>query len=334
MESAKPAVSASSVAVAQGAAVAPAKVKEVTPAASQAVELQPDPVLEAADTEPVGSTPSFSALDLDSSGTAGGSKKILIAAGVVIAVAALGYFGVSKMGSHKPGSPTVQSVSTPPQPSSPAPAPTPTPTPAASTTAPAPVGEHSSLTSEPASSKIAPSAEPQKSASQATVRPQTDSGPEIKTTNVIAPLKVKSGTVDHMKGSSDDANAPVPNPLAVADANTGALSSLVTSPAATAHPTLATLKISQGVSQGLLIKRVDPKYPPSALSMHLQGAVILDATINREGNITNLSVVKGDKILARAATDAVKQWRYKPYYLDGAPVEIQTQIVINFKLPN
>lgn len=163
-----------------------------------------------------------------------------------------------------------------------------------------------------------------------------DTAPETgaKTAN-LAPLQVKSGAGKHAKGTAEDSSAPVLNPLAVAEANTSVLNSLVVSPEATPRrPLLATLKISQGVSQGLLIKRVDPKYPPSALAMRVQGTVLLDATINREGAISNLKVLKGDQILARAATDAVRQWRYKPYYLDGQPVEIQTQITVNFKLPN
>jgi protein TonB len=96
-------------------------------------------------------------------------------------------------------------------------------------------------------------------------------------------------------------------------------------------PSLATLRISQGVSQGLLIKRVQPKYPQAALAVHAQGAVQIEATINKEGNVTNLKVLSGDAVLAHAAVEAVRQWRYKPYYLDGAPVEIQTQITVNFK---
>jgi protein TonB len=93
------------------------------------------------------------------------------------------------------------------------------------------------------------------------------------------------------------------------------------------------LKISQGVSQGLLIKRVQPIYPQYALAMRIQGTVEMQATINKEGNITNLKQVSGDPVLSRAALEAVKQWRYKPYYLDGQPVEIQTLITIKFKLP-
>jgi protein TonB len=68
--------------------------------------------------------------------------------------------------------------------------------------------------------------------------------------------------------------------------------------------------------------------------MHIQGSVQLDAMIDKEGKIANLKVLKGDAVLARAAMDAVRQWRYKPYYLDGVPVDIQTQITVNFKLPD
>ena len=83
-----------------------------------------------------------------------------------------------------------------------------------------------------------------------------------------------------------------------------------------------------------MIKRVQPRYPQNALSMRMQGSVQLEATINKEGTISNLKVVSGDPVLARAATDAVRQWRYKPYYLNGEPVEIETQVTVNFRLPN
>jgi protein TonB len=70
------------------------------------------------------------------------------------------------------------------------------------------------------------------------------------------------------------------------------------------------------------------------MQMRIQGAVQLLATISKEGRISNLTVLSGDGVLARAASDAVRQWKYKPYYLNGEPVEIQTQITVNFKLPN
>jgi protein TonB len=57
------------------------------------------------------------------------------------------------------------------------------------------------------------------------------------------------------------------------------------------------------------------------------------ATIGKDGNISSLKQLSGDRMLGHAALDAVKQWKYRPYLLDGQPVEIQTQITVNFKLP-
>ena len=98
-------------------------------------------------------------------------------------------------------------------------------------------------------------------------------------------------------------------------------------------PTAQTVKVSQGVSQGLLIKKVDPVYPKQAMDGRIQGAVQLDAHIAKDGSINSIKVLSGDPVLAAAATDAVKQWKYKPYFLDGQPIAIQTQITVNFKLP-
>ena len=94
------------------------------------------------------------------------------------------------------------------------------------------------------------------------------------------------------------------------------------------------MNISQGVSQGLLIKKAQPQYPRNALSMHVEGAVQLMATVSATGNITAVKVLSGDGLLTKAAIDAVKQWKYKPYRLNGEPVEIQTQITVNFALPH
>ena len=85
------------------------------------------------------------------------------------------------------------------------------------------------------------------------------------------------------------------------------------------------------MSQGLLIKRVQPRYPAGALATHIEGAVQIEATISKEGFVINPKVLSGDRMLATAALEAVRQWRYKPYYLDGAPLEIQTEITVNFK---
>jgi len=83
-----------------------------------------------------------------------------------------------------------------------------------------------------------------------------------------------------------------------------------------------------------VLKKVTPRYPSQALQMRIEGSVQLQATIGKDGSISNLKILSGEAMLARAAQDAVKQWKYKPYYLNGEPVEIQTQITVNFKLPN
>jgi TonB family protein len=135
--------------------------------------------------------------------------------------------------------------------------------------------------------------------------------------------------VSNKAKDKDDESEPL---LALASANDGKLASLMSAVSSTVpKPSLATLKISQGVSQGLLIKRVTPAYPKTALAAHVEGEVLIEATINRDGNVTNAKILSGTQVLAQAALDAVRQWRYKPYYLDGTPVDIQTQITVKFK---
>ena len=90
-------------------------------------------------------------------------------------------------------------------------------------------------------------------------------------------------------------------------------------------------RISQ-MMEGNLIFRVQPTYPPLARSARIQGFVVLHAVIGRDGRIENLQVVSGHPMLAPAAIEAVKQWRYRPYVLNGEPIEVETQITVNFTL--
>jgi periplasmic protein TonB len=92
------------------------------------------------------------------------------------------------------------------------------------------------------------------------------------------------------------------------------------------------VRVSQGVSQGLLIHKVTPVYPALARQARIQGIVVLQALIGKDGAIQNLHVVSGHPMLTGAALDAVKQWRYKPYYLNGEPVEVDTTVNVNFTL--
>src|SRR5690348_3264373 len=92
------------------------------------------------------------------------------------------------------------------------------------------------------------------------------------------------------------------------------------------------LRISSGVAEGLKTYHVDPTYPREARDKGIQGDVILQATIDTKGNITSLKAVKGDPILADASIEAVKQWKYKPFLLNGEPVEVETTIKIVFHM--
>jgi len=115
----------------------------------------------------------------------------------------------------------------------------------------------------------------------------------------------------------------------------GVLGSIIGAATPTAVPKVATpqrVRVSHGVSEGLLVHQVRPVYPPLARSARIQGSVVLQAVIGKDGAIQNLRLVSGHPMLAPAAIDAVKQWKYKPYFLNGEPVEVDTQITVNFTL--
>lgn len=84
--------------------------------------------------------------------------------------------------------------------------------------------------------------------------------------------------------------------------------------------------------EGNLISRVQPQYPALARQARVQGVVVLRAVISRNGRIENLQVVSGHPLLVKSAEDAVQQWRYRPYYLNNEPVEVETQVTVNFTL--
>ena len=102
-----------------------------------------------------------------------------------------------------------------------------------------------------------------------------------------------------------------------------------------AVPRVATpqrVRVSQGVTQGLLLRKIQPSYPPLARQARIQGSVLLQAEISKDGSIENLRLISGHPMLAPAAIEAVKQWKYKPYILNGEPVAVETQITVNFTL--
>lgn len=90
--------------------------------------------------------------------------------------------------------------------------------------------------------------------------------------------------------------------------------------------------ISQGVAQKNLLHSEGPRYPTEAKAKHIQGSVILQGTIDRQGNVIQLKPLQGDPLLVQAAIDAVKEWKYKPYTLNGEPVDVETTFKIDFHL--
>jgi len=92
------------------------------------------------------------------------------------------------------------------------------------------------------------------------------------------------------------------------------------------------VQIGGRVAEANLIRKVQPVYPPLAKSARVQGTVEFTATISKEGNIENLTLVRGHPLLVNAAKEAVQQWKYKPTLLNGQPVEVITDIIVNFTL--
>ncbi|MFZ0806438.1 MAG: energy transducer TonB [Candidatus Sulfotelmatobacter sp.] len=98
--------------------------------------------------------------------------------------------------------------------------------------------------------------------------------------------------------------------------------------------TVQRVRISSGVAAGLLLHKVNPIYPPDARDQRIQGTVVLKAIIDQQGNIAHIELISGHPLLAASAIEAVKQWQYRPYLLNQKPVEVETQIQVNFTLAN
>jgi len=94
------------------------------------------------------------------------------------------------------------------------------------------------------------------------------------------------------------------------------------------------VRVSSSMENGLLLSKVDPVYPSVAHQAGIQGTVSLQALIGKDGNVEHLELISGHPLLAPAAIDAVKQWKYKPYLLNGQAVEVQTEVQVNFSLQN
>lgn len=107
-----------------------------------------------------------------------------------------------------------------------------------------------------------------------------------------------------------------------------------TRPVVPAQPPAAPQRVfrTSSILQGMLIHQVQPVYPPLARTARIQGTVVLAAVISKAGAMEDLRVLRGHPMLVGAAIEAVRQWRYRPYILNDEPIEVETQITVNFTL--
>jgi TonB family protein len=103
-------------------------------------------------------------------------------------------------------------------------------------------------------------------------------------------------------------------------------------PVQTVAPPPRAIRISGAVAEGNILQKVQPIYPPDAKAQGISGTVVLQAVIGEDGTVHSLTAVSGNDLLKKAALEAVRQWTYRPYLLNGNPVAVDTVININFNL--
>ena len=94
-----------------------------------------------------------------------------------------------------------------------------------------------------------------------------------------------------------------------------------------------TMELSPAAAEDSLVHRVEPEYPEEARQQQIQGVVVLEVRVGRKGSVEDVMLLSGRRLLANAAIAAVKQWRFRPHLVMGQPVEMQTKVTLNFRLP-
>ncbi len=211
-----------------------------------------------------------------------------------------------------------------------------TKSPSSTSTAPAPNAAAPSVTgSNPAvsTSKNEAQSKPQDQTAAAKTNPDTAQPKEVTTppAQVLSvPVEAPKTTTTAKKEEPAATDAAPPSLPGAMTSNMGPLVKDISTNA----PKLAgqKLRVSSGVAQGQLLRQVNPQYPTQARQERVEGTVVLQAVISKDGSVQKLTVVSGPSMLTKAAMEAVKQWRYRPFALNGEPVEADTQINVNFKL--
>jgi periplasmic protein TonB len=170
--------------------------------------------------------------------------------------------------------------------------------------------------------------------------PRTAPAPKVQTKSEIlnAGLQAPSRIPTHINTVRESATPPSLQATGMQDSGTAhglgsILDGIGTGPPILVKPAPAKpLPISSGVMAGNRLSWTLPQYPATVRALRIQGVVVLQATISKTGSIENLRVVSGPPMLRQATIDAVQTWRYKPYLLNGDPVEVETTINVVFNL--
>lgn len=153
---------------------------------------------------------------------------------------------------------------------------------------------------------------------------QKNGEPVEVTTTVQVDFRIAGSPAESAAGSRSEDSATPPQSGGIVGAVDAATTPL--------GPPPPRVRISSAVAGGLLVKKVAPRYPNDARGQGIEGTVLLKLNIDKEGNVYKTELISGHPTLAPAAIEAVQQWKYRPYLLNGAPVEVETQAQINFQL--
>ncbi len=199
----------------------------------------------------------------------------------------------------------------------------------AATPAPVPASAATDIVWKPSPAHVSPAQSGANSAIQAAAKR------EVEQLSPPSPAPANSRTLE----TAEALPAPVPAPDATPPVEAPAMGAVTANkplPALTSAPVEMPAfgsPVSQGITGGVLEHKVQPAYPLQALPMRLAGTVILQATIGEKGKVDDVKIISGPPLLTAAAIDAVRQWRYTPFLLDGKPVKMQKQITISFQAP-
>ncbi|MGH9551200.1 MAG: energy transducer TonB, partial [Terriglobales bacterium] len=155
--------------------------------------------------------------------------------------------------------------------------------------------------------------------------------------NAAAKPAAEPQTIQVAAGAANQQPTPATTAVRIPDSLTNPVQSASMRSVARIAPSLLAalepVSLSEELSRGLLLQKVLPSYPEQAVKARLQGPVVLQAWIGRDGSIQDLKLVRGSFLLGQAAYRAVKQWRYQPYLVNGRAVEAETFVTVDFRLP-